>query len=48
MIKALAAKSANKKLEPFEYEESIGANDVLVSVEVCGVCHSDIHLADGD
>jgi len=48
MIKALAAKAANEQLESLEYEESIGANDVLVSVEVCGVCHSDIHLADGD
>lgn len=48
MIKALAAKEAKVKLEAFEYEETVGAHDVLVSVEVCGVCHSDIHLADGD
>jgi alcohol dehydrogenase, propanol-preferring len=25
-----------------------GANEVLISVEVCGVCHSDLHVADGD
>ena len=25
-----------------------GADDVLVEVEVCGVCHSDRHVADGD
>jgi len=24
------------------------ANDVLIQVEACGVCHSDLHLADGD
>jgi alcohol dehydrogenase, propanol-preferring len=24
------------------------ANDVLVQVEACGVCHSDLHVADGD
>jgi propanol-preferring alcohol dehydrogenase len=26
----------------------IGADDVLIEVEVCGVCHSDLHVADGD
>jgi propanol-preferring alcohol dehydrogenase len=25
-----------------------GPNDVLIEVEACGVCHSDLHLADGD
>jgi propanol-preferring alcohol dehydrogenase len=25
-----------------------GAHDVLIEVEACGVCHSDLHLADGD
>jgi len=25
-----------------------GAADVLVEVEACGVCHSDVHIADGD
>jgi len=25
-----------------------GADDVLIEVEVCGVCHSDRHVADGD
>jgi len=25
-----------------------GPDDVLVQVEACGVCHSDLHLADGD
>jgi propanol-preferring alcohol dehydrogenase len=24
------------------------ANEVLIQVEACGVCHSDLHLADGD
>ena len=24
------------------------ANDVLIRVEACGVCHSDLHVADGD
>ncbi|MFZ1918158.1 MAG: zinc-dependent alcohol dehydrogenase [Terriglobales bacterium] len=26
----------------------IGADEVLIEVEVCGVCHSDLHVADGD
>jgi alcohol dehydrogenase, propanol-preferring len=25
-----------------------GADEVLLQVEVCGVCHSDLHIADGD
>jgi alcohol dehydrogenase, propanol-preferring len=25
-----------------------GPHDVLIEVEACGVCHSDLHLADGD
>jgi len=25
-----------------------GADDVLIKVEACGVCHSDLHLAEGD
>ena len=25
-----------------------GAGEVLVKVEACGVCHSDLHLAQGD
>lgn len=26
----------------------LGPNDVLIAVDACGVCHSDLHLADGD
>jgi propanol-preferring alcohol dehydrogenase len=25
-----------------------GADEILIAVEACGVCHSDLHLADGD
>ena len=25
-----------------------GADEVLIEVEICGVCHSDLHVADGD
>lgn len=29
-------------------EPSVGPDEVLVRVEACGVCHSDVHLVDGD
>jgi alcohol dehydrogenase, propanol-preferring len=38
--------------QPLEFEEvtrpELGPSDVLIKVEACGVCHSDLHLADGD
>jgi alcohol dehydrogenase, propanol-preferring len=37
---------------PLSIEEverpTCGASDVLIEVEACGVCHSDLHVADGD
>ncbi len=42
--KGYAAKAADAKLEPFEFERrEVGANDVLIEIEYCGVCHTDIH-----
>src|ERR1700688_513545 len=29
-------------------QPKLGAHDVLIQVEACGVCHSDLHVADGD
>jgi alcohol dehydrogenase, propanol-preferring len=38
--------------QPLTIEEvdrpKIGADEVLIQVEACGVCHSDVHVADGD
>src|SRR5215471_3618390 len=38
--------------KPLAIEEvappQLTADDVLIEVEVCGVCHSDLHVADGD
>jgi len=38
--------------KPLALEEiprpTLEANDVLIQVEACGVCHSDVHVADGD
>jgi alcohol dehydrogenase, propanol-preferring len=37
---------------PLAFEEvtqpEAGEDEVLIEVEVCGVCHSDLHVADGD
>lgn len=37
---------------PLAFEEvarpEAGADEVLIEVDVCGVCHSDLHVADGD
>lgn len=42
--KGYAAAAADAKLEPFQFERrEVGANDILIEIEYCGVCHSDIH-----
>lgn len=47
--KGYATRAADAKLEPFEFERrEVGANDVLIEIEYCGVCHSDIHQARGE
>lgn len=39
-----AAKSAKALLEPFSFERhEPGENDVLITIDYCGVCHSDLH-----
>lgn len=44
-----AAKGAGQALQPMEYELSVASPfDVLVEVEACGICHSDIHMIDND
>ncbi len=41
-----AAKAADSKLEPFEFQRrEVGANDILIEIQYCGVCHTDIHQA---
>jgi len=47
-IQGYAAKVAKGVLEPFEYEAEPGEDEVLVRVTHCGICHSDVHLLDGD
>src|SRR5712664_1535715 len=42
----------NEFKEPLEFKEvpqpQLEPGDVLIKVEACGVCHSDLHVADGD
>lgn len=46
MIKtnAYAVHSAKDKLSPYQFERrAVGADDILIEIAYCGVCHSDIH-----
>jgi len=49
MIRAWAAAAAGAELQPFEYDPGpLGAEDVEIAVEHCGVCHSDLSLLDNE
>lgn len=44
-----AARTTGARLEPYEYD--LGepeANEVEIAITHCGVCHTDIHIIDGD
>ncbi len=48
-IKALAAPSKGAPLEPFEFELGpLGAEEVEIAVEYCGICHSDLSMWNND
>jgi len=48
-INAYAAKTPKSALEPFKYEpKALGSHEVEIKITHCGVCHSDVHLVDGD
>jgi len=47
-VSGYASKFVGAALEPFNFERrAVGANDVVIDIQFCGVCHSDIHTADG-
>ncbi|MGB5265341.1 MAG: alcohol dehydrogenase catalytic domain-containing protein [Polyangiales bacterium] len=49
MIRAYAAHGANESLEPFEYDPGdLGRGHVEIDVLACGVCHSDLSVANND
>ena len=44
--KGYAAQQAGAALKPFTFERrSVGPCDLLIHIQYCGVCHSDIHQA---
>jgi len=46
---AYAAHAKNGPLKPFVYEPApLGPHDVEIRISHCGICHSDVHLVDGD
>lgn len=48
-VHAYAAAGAGKPLKPFEYTlPPIGAGEVDIDVEYCGVCHSDLSMLDNE
>ncbi len=48
-IKAYAASEPGGKLQPFEYEPGeLGAEEVEIKVEYCGICHSDLSMLNNE
>lgn len=48
-VHALAARTRGAELTPFVFDTpDLGANDVLIRVRACGICHSDVHMIDND
>ena len=49
MIKAYAAFEPQGELRPFEYDPGVlGAEDVEIKVDYCGICHSDLAMIDNE
>jgi len=41
-----AVRTATSKLEPYQFERrDPGPDDILIDIQYCGICHSDIHQA---
>jgi alcohol/geraniol dehydrogenase (NADP+) len=48
-VNGYAANRAGARLRPVSFEpEPLAPEDVEVAVSHCGICHSDVHLVDGD
>jgi uncharacterized zinc-type alcohol dehydrogenase-like protein len=43
-----AAHEAGEDLAEHKYNADLGDHDVAIKISHCGICHSDIHLVDGD
>ena len=47
--RAYAAVAADKPLEPYGFDRrDPGPDDVAIEIKFCGVCHSDLHIAQND
>lgn len=48
-IKCYAAKKPHSDLEEFEYEaRQLESEDIQIKITHCGICHSDVHILDGE
>ncbi len=48
-VNAFAATKANGALEPYQFEMgAIGADEVDIAVESCGICHSDLSMLEDE
>src|SRR5690348_6736101 len=48
-IHGWAASGAKRELEPFTYDAGpLGAEEVEIAVEYCGLCHSDLSILNND
>ncbi len=48
-VNAFAAQDVGEKFKPFQYElPEIGAEEVDIKVEYCGICHSDLSMLKND
>ena len=48
-ISAFAANAVGARLAPFSIERrQVGPRDVLIEIDYCGVCHSDLHMVNND
>ena len=48
-VHAYAAHAKKGALSPFAYDPApLGSHDIEVRISHCGICHSDVHLVDGD
>jgi alcohol/geraniol dehydrogenase (NADP+) len=49
MVNAYAVPAASKPLEPFHYHTpELKDHEVEIGIDCCGLCYSDVHLADND
>ena len=48
-ILGYAAPSAKAELAPYQFERrDIRADDVVIEILYCGICHSDVHHVNND